>query len=59
MEDAVIEWRLAEVIVIPWGVGRSRRSGVLESARLIVHPVSAAIVVVLGTEVGVEIELVL
>ena len=55
-----MEWRLAEVIVMPKGVGCSRRSGMLESARLIVHPVSAAMVVgVLGKEIGVEIALVL
>ena len=46
-------------MVIPKGVSCSSRSGVLESARLIVHPVSAAMVVVLRTEVGVEIALVL
>ena len=46
-------------MVIPKGVGRSRRSGKLESARLNVHPVSAAMVVVFGTDVGVEIALVL
>ena len=45
---------------MPKGVGCSRRSGVPESARLIVHPVSAAMVVgVLGIDLGVEIALVL
>ena len=45
-------------MVIPKGVGCSSSSGVLESARLIVHPVSAAmVVVVLGIELGVEIAL--
>ena len=45
---------------MPKGVGCSRSSGILEAARLIVHPVSAAmVVVVLGIELGVEIALVL
>lgn len=51
-------WRLAEVMEIPNGVGSSSSSGVLESARLMVHPVSAAIVVVLGRGLGLEIALV-
>ena len=45
---------------MPKGVGCSRSSGVLESARLMVHPVSAAmVVVVLGIDLGVEIALLL
>ena len=39
-----IEWQLAEVIDMPFGVGCSSSNGVVESARLIVHPVFAAIV---------------
>ena len=41
---AHMEWRLAEVIKMPFGVGCSSRRGVLESTRLIVQPVSAAMV---------------
>ena len=56
LEVAVIEWRLAEVIVMPFGVGCSWRRGVLGSARLIVQPVSAAMVgLVLGIGLGLEI----
>ena len=43
---------------MPKGVGCSRSSGVVESARLMVHPVSAAMVVVVrGTDLGGEIAL--
>ena len=56
LEVAVIEWRLAEVIEMPFGVGCSWRRGVLGSARLIVQPVSAAMVgLVLGIGLGLEI----
>ena len=58
LEVACMVWRLAEVMEIPNGVGSSSSSGVLESARLMVHPVSAAIVVVLGRGLGLEIALV-
>ena len=37
-----MEWQLADVIDMPSGVGRSNSRGVLESARLIVQLVSAA-----------------
>ena len=39
-----IECWLAEVIDMPFGVDCSSGNGVVESARLIMHPVSAAIV---------------
>ena len=53
LEVAVIEWRLAEVIEMPFGVGCSLRRGVLGSAKLIVQLVSAAMVgLVLGIGLG-------
>ena len=56
LEVAVIECRLAEVIEMPFGVGCSWSRGVLGSARLIVQPVSAAMVgLVLGIGLGLEI----
>ena len=56
LEVAVLEWRLAEVIEMPFGVGCSWSRGVFGSARLIVQPVSAAMVgLVLGIGLGLEI----
>lgn len=55
LEVAVIEWRLAEVIEMPFGVGCSWRRGVLGSAKLMVQPVSAAMVdLVLRRGLGLE-----
>jgi len=60
LEVAVIECRLGEVIEMPFGVGCSWSRGVLGSARLIVQPVSAAMVgLVLGIGLGLEIALLL
>ena len=39
-----MEWRLAEVIDMPFGVDCSSSNGEVELARLIVYPVSAAMV---------------
>ena len=39
-----MEWRLAEVIEMPCGVGSSSKRGVPELARFIVQPVSAGMV---------------
>ena len=51
-----MECQLVEVIEMPCGVGCSRRRGVLESAKLIVQPVSAAIVwLVLWRGLGLEV----
>ena len=51
-----MEWRLAEVIEMPFGVGCLWRRGVLESAKLIVQPVSAAMVeLVRGRGLGLEV----
>jgi len=56
LEVAVMEWRLAEVIEMLFGVGCSWRRGVPESAKLIVQPVSAAMVdFVLGRGLGLEV----
>ena len=56
LEVAVMEWRLAEVIKMPFGVGCSWWRGVLESAKLMVQPVSAAVVdLVLGRGLGVGV----
>ena len=51
-----MECWLAEVIEMPCGVGRLSRRGVLESAKLIVQPVSPAMVwLVLGRGLGLEV----
>ena len=56
LDVAVMEWRLAEVIEMPFGVWCSWRRGVLESAKLMVQPVSAAMVdLVLGRGLGLEV----
>ena len=56
LEVAVMEWWLAEVMEMPFGVGCLWRREVLESAKLIVPPVSAAMVgLVLGRGLGVEV----
>ena len=56
LEVACMECWLPEVIEMPCGVGCSPRRGVLESAKLIVQPVSAAMVgLVLGGGLGLEV----
>ena len=56
LDVACMESQLAEVIEMPCGVGCSWRRGVLASAKLIVQPVSAAMVwLVSGRGLGLEV----
>ena len=56
LEVAFMECQLAEVIEMSCGVGCLWRRGVLESAKLIVQPMSAAVVcLVRGRGLGLEV----